>query len=1355
LSTASGGALDIYVDNVSNQVQVLSLQANEQFIGRSGTVNLSLNQTNNTAQINTTSYRIFDFDTDVLKVGKSNGTRVEINESTDVITLNPNDVVQATIDSAGLTLANGVGINEFSIDGTLAGDSTSVVPTEYAVKDYVDTAIAGLAPNRIWQLNSEVVVTDTGTDGNISIKADGLEVGSFTDNRVIIGDVDSVHFKADLDDTELFFNTASGQRGSVTSNRVWFGINGTDAGIDIRTGDQTVDIYAGDSPDLVKVALDSTSISMFINELDTVFYGTYDSFGVGNPNGAPGTAWILGTTEGIKVIDVDSTDQIALFDSTGLQLATGAKINEFSTDDTLGDATPSDNTVPTQAAVKAYVDSQIGGQANRIWEGDSEVRVTDAGTGSIVTKADNTDVQSLTLNTQRVGQAASSRVELVVSPAPTVDLYAGTTNVFNGSLTSVTVGMSADTRMNINNVADIISFATGNINVAQLSLTTLRIGQAADSRLVLDTENDYADLYAGTTQIIDGATTSQTFGVSGDSNLFLDQANNYADLYAGANRIVRGELNLQVFGVASDSRLETDQTNDTIDLYAGNVKVVNSTTNVLTLGVSGDTYFAINQADDQINAYTGNTLQMQVENSGVSVEGDLTVRGNLSIDGTAFIVFNEEVKTEDNIITVNYGDPGPGVTRGLAGLEIDRGSEPIYQFIFQESTDTFRVGETGQTQAVATRENDPDGYKVAWWSDDDRMFKTLGDEYIKIDQTSNNIIFVTGLAQRALIDSNGLTLQNGTSVNEFSTDVTLDGDSDDAVPTEKAVKTYVDSQIGGQSNIIFMDDSNVTVTDDGTTAGYIIVTADGAPVATFMNNYVQIMNPLTAGALFDVEVSTPGVFAAQVGASGWGMYAYDDTTGPSTGVNLGYINGTAPLLQITGDNGIAGANALTLTLLNSASTEVVPLSITSVEQRLGIDSDTRLLVNQSLDSVLVYIASDATPVMNLQSNMQQLGKSGDTMVSVNQSANLVAFVANNVNVVSVTDTTARIGIAGDSRLFLDSGNDIADLYAGAVQIIDGATTSQVFGVAGDSRLTLDQSTDIAAIYAGAKQLILLEPTIATFGNGDEAKLTVTATQATLYAGTTAVATAVATSQTFGAGSDSRLFLDQANDLADLYAGTTQIIDGAVTSQTFGVSGDSRLTLDQTADTAQLYAGATLALDCGVNVITLGTAADTNIALDQNANTIVFESNNTTQATISTTGLALNAGASVNEFSIDGTLVGNSDTAVPTEQAVKTYVDTEINELRQELDLINVRNVYTDTTASTGDVVLADTTAGDITIQLLESTDGKIIIKKKSTDGNKVYITTTPGLIDGQSQIIIDTGYQAYTFVCDGTNFFII
>lgn len=53
----------------------------------------------------------------------------------------------------------------------------------------------------------------------------------------------------------------------------------------------------------------------------------------------------------------------------------------------------------------------------------------------------------------------------------------------------------------------------------------------------------------------------------------------------------------------------------------------------------------------------------------------------------------------------------------------------------------------------------------------------------------------------------------------------------------------------------------------------------------------------------------------------------------------------------------------------------------------------------------------------------------------------------------------------------------------------------------------------------------------------------------------------------------------------------------------------------------------------------------------------FTIGGTNAATLSLAGLRLRAqGATVDEFSTDGTLAGDSDTAVPTEKAVKTYVD---------------------------------------------------------------------------------------------------
>ena len=43
----------------------------------------------------------------------------------------------------------------------------------------------------------------------------------------------------------------------------------------------------------------------------------------------------------------------------------------------------------------------------------------------------------------------------------------------------------------------------------------------------------------------------------------------------------------------------------------------------------------------------------------------------------------------------------------------------------------------------------------------------------------------------------------------------------------------------------------------------------------------------------------------------------------------------------------------------------------------------------------------------------------------------------------------------------------------------------------------------------------------------------------------------------------------------------------------------------------------------------------------------------------TNGLQFDAGQNVSEISTDGTLVDNSNTALPTEQAVKTYVDAQV------------------------------------------------------------------------------------------------
>ena len=75
-----------------------------------------------------------------------------------------------------------------------------------------------------------------------------------------------------------------------------------------------------------------------------------------------------------------------------------------------------------------------------------------------------------------------------------------------------------------------------------------------------------------------------------------------------------------------------------------------------------------------------------------------------------------------------------------------------------------------------------------------RLVDADGDTQVQVEEAADEdkIRFDAAGTQEAQIDANGLTLKTGASVNELSTDGTLAGNSDDAVPTEQAVKTYVD-----------------------------------------------------------------------------------------------------------------------------------------------------------------------------------------------------------------------------------------------------------------------------------------------------------------------------------------------------------------------------------------------------------------------------------------------------------------------------------------------------------------------------------------------------------------------------------
>ena len=93
------------------------------------------------------------------------------------------------------------------------------------------------------------------------------------------------------------------------------------------------------------------------------------------------------------------------------------------------------------------------------------------------------------------------------------------------------------------------------------------------------------------------------------------------------------------------------------------------------------------------NVHVGGKLDVQ----------ELKVRGDATILGDSFIVNAATVEVEDNIILLNKGEVGNGVTKGQAGLRIDRGDAIDYFMVFDETDRLFKVGKHHDLQAVASR----------------------------------------------------------------------------------------------------------------------------------------------------------------------------------------------------------------------------------------------------------------------------------------------------------------------------------------------------------------------------------------------------------------------------------------------------------------------------------------------------------------------------------------------------------------------------------------------------------------------------------------------------------------------------
>ena len=96
---------------------------------------------------------------------------------------------------------------------------------------------------------------------------------------------------------------------------------------------------------------------------------------------------------------------------------------------------------------------------------------------------------------------------------------------------------------------------------------------------------------------------------------------------------------------------------------------------------SGTSYKIVSDVDE-ITIKNSTEDLLKIEDNLSTFNTDVKILGDFYISGTTTTIYTENMNVKDNIILINSGETGGGVTQTLAGIEVDRGTLENYLFVF-------------------------------------------------------------------------------------------------------------------------------------------------------------------------------------------------------------------------------------------------------------------------------------------------------------------------------------------------------------------------------------------------------------------------------------------------------------------------------------------------------------------------------------------------------------------------------------------------------------------------------------------------------------------------------------------------
>jgi hypothetical protein len=526
----------------------------------------------------------------------------------------------------------------------------------------------------------------------------------------------------------------------------------------------------------------------------------------------------------------------------------------------------------------------------------------------------------------------------------------------------------------------------------QLDSKALKNGQSTED-FDVDTLTVTTAILPATNSTLDIGSTTQRF-----RTIYVDEARLSTNtLYIGDTPIL-GTSN-QTVNIHSDINQSIDiQTSGTGISTIQSAKAVTLSTS----GQNADVF--LNATGQGSNVRIGATNEVQVSaptvfsaavsGAALTLTGNLTVGGNLIVNGTQTTINSTTVSTKDNIIELNKGELGTGVTAGSAGLKIDRGQANAYAIIFDESDDFFKLGEQGHEETIATRP----------WSN--TTFSLVSHNHT-IDALSN--VTISNKTTNDVLKWNGTSWANSVI---SKSEVGL-GNADNTSDINKPVSTAQQTALNLKANL-------ASPTFTGTVSG---ITATMVGLGNLTNDrqlvYTQAL-AVTGDATATSTALNTGTIALTLANSGVTAGTYNNSTTAVTPITFdakGRATATGTAVTIT--PAWSSITSKPTTVSGYAITDVQSVNAWTVKTSAytAVRGD-RLLVDTSSAAVTITLPSSATL--------------GDMIIIADYAS---SFTTNNV-------TIARNGllILGQSQdLLLDVNDDPTTL------VYSGATKGWVFG----------------------------------------------------------------------------------------------------------------------------------------------------------------------------------------------------------------------------------------------------------------------------------------------------------------------